>query len=66
MGPVRPDGFPWHRHRGRGVEEATTETERVLYAVQRNFVRLTHQVPMVAIEDLPEEMQRHVVGVPRD
>lgn len=28
-------------------------------------MRLTHQVPMVEIEDLPEEMQRCVVGVPR-
>ena len=57
MGPVRPDGFPRHKHCGRGVEEATNETGRVLYEVQRNLVILTHLVPMVAIEDLPEEMQ---------
>ena len=66
MGPVRPDGFPRHKHRRIGAEEATAETERVLYAIQRNFVRLTHQVQMIAIEDLPKEMQRRVVGVPRD
>jgi len=29
-------------------------------------VRLSHQVPMIAIEDLPEEMQHHMVGVPGD
>ena len=60
------DGFPRHRHRGRDVEGATVETERVLHVVQRNFMRLTHQGPMVAIEDLLEEMQQHVVGVPQD
>lgn len=66
MGPVRPDGFLRHRCHKRGVEEVAAETERVLYATQRNLVRLTHQVSMIAIEDLPEEMQRCVVGVPRD
>lgn len=64
MGPVRPNGFIWHKHHGRGAKEAAAETERVLYAIQRNLVILTHQVPMVAIEDLTEEMQRCVVGVP--
>jgi len=66
VGLVGPDGFLRHRHRGRGFEEAVAETERVLYVVHRNLVSLTHQVPMIAIEDLPEEMQRRVVGVPRD
>ena len=66
MGLVQLNGFPWHRHRGRGVEEAAVETERVLYVVQRNLVRLTHRVLMEAIEDLLEDMQRRVVGVPRD
>lgn len=56
VGPVRPDGLPRHRHHGRGVEGATTETERVLHAFQGNLVRLTYQVPMVAIEELLEEM----------
>lgn len=66
MGPERPDGFPRHRHRGRGDEEMAVKTERVLYAVQRNLVRLTHQVPMIAVENLPEEMKCRVVGVPWD
>ena len=30
-----------------------------------NFVRLTHRIPMAQVEDLPEAMQRQVVGVPR-
>lgn len=66
MGPLRPDGFLQHRHRERGAEEVIDETKRVLYAVQRNLVRLTHQVLMVVVEDLPEEMQHHVVRVPQD
>lgn len=33
VGPVRPDGFPRHRHWGRGAKEATDKTERVLYVV---------------------------------
>ena len=40
--------------------------ERTLHTVQRHLVRLTHRVPMAAVEDLPIEMQRHVVGMPRD
>ena len=56
MVPVRRDGFLRHRHHGRGAEEVAAKTERVLYVVQRNLVRLTHQVPMIAVEDLPEEM----------
>ena len=51
MGPVGLDGFPRHKRHGRGAEEAAAETERVLYAVQRNLVRLTHQVSMIAVED---------------
>jgi len=66
VGPVIPDGLPQHRRRKRDTEATATEIERTLHAVQRNLVRLIHQVPMVAIEDLPEEMQRHVVGLPRD
>ena len=29
-----------------------------------NFVRLTHRVPMVQVEEFPEAMQRQLVGVP--
>lgn len=66
MGPVRPDRFPRHRGHRRDAEGAAAETERVLHAVQRNLVRLTHEVPMIDIEDLPEEMQSRMVGVPQD
>jgi len=42
VGPVTIDGFPRHKHRWRCAEEAVTQIERVLYAVQRMLVRLTH------------------------
>jgi hypothetical protein len=41
------------------------EAERVLQNVQGNLSRLTQRIPMVQVEDLPEAMQRQVVGVPR-
>ena len=37
-----------------------------LHVVQRNLEGLNRQVPMAAVEDLPEAIQRRVVGVPRD
>jgi len=48
------------------VEGAAAEIEKTLDVVKRNLVRLTHQVPMVAIEDLPKEVQRCVEEVPLD
>jgi hypothetical protein len=42
------------------------ESERVLQNVQGNLSRLTHRIPMVQVVDLPEAMQRQVVGVPRE
>ena len=66
MGPVRPDGFLRHRCHRSDFEGATTETEKVLHVVQRNLVRMTHQVPMIALENLLKEMQRRVGGVPWD
>ena len=63
---MRPNGLPRHRRRGRGAEEAAAETERTLHNVQRHLTRLSCRVPMAAIEDLSEDMQRHVVGMPRD
>jgi hypothetical protein len=44
---------------------AGRDAERVLQNVQGNLSRLTHKIPMVQVEDLPEAMQRQVVGVPR-
>ena len=40
------------------------DVEQMLQSIHTNFVRLTHRVPMVQVEDLPEAMQRQVVGVP--
>ena len=39
--------------------------ERTLQRIHTNFVRLTHTVPMAQVKDLPEAMQRQVVGVPK-
>ena len=41
------------------------DVEQTLQSIHTNFVRLTHRVPMVQLEDFPEAMQRQVVGVPR-
>ena len=64
IGSVRPEGFP--RHKRRRGEADTVDLDRTLQAVQRNLEGLTRQIPMVAMEDLPEAVQRRVVGVPRD
>ena len=40
------------------------DVERTLQSTHTNFMRLTHRVPMAQVEDLPEAMQRQVVGVP--
>ena len=65
VGPRWPEGFPRHRGRGRGDDIMGVDAERTLQSIHTNFVRLTHRVPMVQVEDLPEAMQRQVVGVPR-
>ena len=39
------------------------DVEQTLQSIHTNFVRLTHMVPMVQVEDLPEAMQHQVVGV---
>ena len=41
------------------------DAERILKNVQGNLSRLNHRILMVQVEDLPDTMQRHVVGVPR-
>jgi hypothetical protein len=41
------------------------QAKRVLQNMQGNLSRLTQTIPMVQVEDLPETMQRQVVGVPR-
>ena len=64
VGPQQPDGFPRHRWRGRGDEIMGADVERTLQIIHTNFVRLTHRVPMVKVEDFPEAMQHQVVGVP--
>ena len=64
VGPRRPDGFPCHRWRGRGDDIMGAYVEQTLQSIHMNFIRLTHKVPMEQVEDLPEAMQRQVVGVP--
>ena len=63
-GPVYPMGYP--RHKCCRGEADTEDPGRTLHAIQRNLEGLTRQVPMVVVEDLPEAIQRRVVGVPRD
>ena len=55
--PRWPDGFPHHRWRGRGDDIMGVDVERMLQSIHTNFVRLTHRVPMVQVEDLLEAMQ---------
>ena len=38
--------------------------ERMLQSIHMKFVQLTQRVPMVQVKDLPEAVQRRVVGVP--
>ena len=64
VGPWQVEGFPHHRRRGRGDDITGVDAERMLQSIHTNFVRLTHRVPMAQVEDLPEAMQRQVVGVP--
>ena len=63
VGPRRPEGFPHHRHRGRGDNTMDVDAKRTLQRIHTNFVRLTHIVPMVQVKHFPEAMQRQVVGV---
>ena len=65
VGPRRPKGFPRHRRRGSGDDITGVDVEWTLQSIHTNFVRLTHRVPMVQVEDLPKAMQFQVVGVPR-
>ena len=64
VGPQWLEGFPHHRRRGRGDDIMGANVERTLQIIHTNFVHLTHRVPMAQVEDLPEAMQRQVVGVP--
>ena len=64
VGSWWPDGFPHHKWRGRGDDIMGVDAERTLQSIHTNFICLTHRVPMAQVEDLPEAMQRQVVGVP--
>ena len=64
VGPRQPDGFPRHRRRGRGDDIMGVDAEQTLQSIHKNFVCLTHRVPMAQVEDLPKAMQHQVVGVP--
>ena len=61
---MRPEGFP--RHKRRRGEADIVDSDRTLQAMQRNLEELTRQIPMAAMEGLPEAIHRRVVGVPRD
>jgi hypothetical protein len=65
VGLQRPEGFLRHRRRHQGDEVVGGEAERVLQNIQGNLSCLTQRIPMVQVEDLPEAMQRQVVGVAR-
>ena len=41
------------------------DAEKTLQSIHTNFVRLTHMVPMVQVEDFPEAMHCQVVGITR-
>ena len=60
VGPQWPEGFPHHIWRGRGDDITGVDAERTLQSIHTNFVRLTHRVPMVQVEDLPEAIQWQV------
>ena len=64
VGPWWPNNFPYHRQRGRGHDIMGVDAKQMLQSIHTNFVRLTHRVPMAQVEDLPEAIQRQVVGVP--
>ena len=64
VGPQQPECFPCHRQRGRGDDIMGVDAEQMLQSIHTNFVQLTQIVPMAQVEDLPEAMQWHVVGVP--
>ena len=64
VGPRWPEGFPHHIKRGSEDEIMGVDAEWTIQSIHTNFMRLTHRVPMVQVEDLPEAKQRHVVGVP--
>lgn len=54
---MRHEGVLRHRHRDKDAEREIAESERVIHTVQRNLESLTRQVPMAAVEDLPEAIQ---------
>ena len=56
VGPRWPDGFSWHRRRGRGDDMIRADVEQMLQNIHENFFILTHKVPMVRFEDFPEAM----------
>ena len=58
VGPWHPEGFPCHIWKGRGDDIMGVDAERMLQSINTNFVRLTHRVPMVQVEDFPEAMQQ--------
>jgi hypothetical protein len=65
VGPRSLDGLPRHRRRHQGDDPEGGDTERLLQNVSGNLSRLMQRIPMVQVEDIPEVMQRNMVGVLR-
>jgi hypothetical protein len=62
---VRLTNVPLHSWKGREKEGMRKYATNTLHSVGQNFDALMHNVPMETINDLPVDMQRHVVGVPK-
>lgn len=64
VGLVKLEVLPWHIRCGRDTEGPTANENNFICLVQMNLEGLTHQIPIASMEDLLEEIQRRVVGVP--
>ena len=71
VGPVRPVAHPWSPVAAPAAEPARRVVIRdlgdseILAAVQEQVESLTRGLPDVQIDELPLQLQRHTIGVPR-
>ena len=56
VGPRWPNDFPRHRQRGRGDDIMGVDVEQTLQSIHKDFVWLTHRVPMAQVKEFPEAM----------
>ena len=66
VGLVRLAGLPRHGRHDREAEDVTKDLRRVLHDIYRKLADLTCHVPMLAVEYVPKDIQRRVVGAPCD